>query len=136
MAGTGNGDGAGIVRDAEEYLQLVVGEVLAPHPQECVVCYVGRMVEEHGCDTTLRWAGRFRELRSPRATALEERLRSAGAYCDCEVLVNGFDLRREHLERDLHTDELARPERLPTCAGVARLDSTKPCGLWERRRRR
>ena len=60
-----------VVRDAEEYLQRVAQEVLVPHPQECVLCYVARMVEEHGCDSTLRWVGRFRELRSPLATGLE-----------------------------------------------------------------
>ena len=89
-----------VVRDAEEYLQHVVAEVMAPHPAECVLCYVARMLDEHGCDETLRWAGRFRELRSPRATALESRMQAAGGFCDCEVFSNGYRLRREHLERD------------------------------------
>ncbi|CAM4028529.1 DUF2695 domain-containing protein [Nocardioides marinus] len=125
-----------VVRDAEEYLQLVVAEVMAPHPAECVLCYVARMLGEHGCDETLRWTGRFRELRSPRATALEGRMQAVGGFCDCEVFLNGYRLRREHLERDIHTDELRAPDHPPTCAGVGRLDSTKPCTLWERSRRR
>ncbi|MBU2075515.1 MAG: DUF2695 domain-containing protein [Actinobacteria bacterium] len=125
-----------VVRDAEEYLQLVVAEVMAPHPAECVLCYVARMLGEHGCDETLRWTGRFRELRSPRATALEGRMQAVGGFCDCEVFLNGYRLRREHLERDVHTDELRAPDHPPTCAGVGRLDSTKPCTLWERSRRR
>ena len=125
-----------VVRDAEEYLQLVVAEVMAPHPAECVLCYVVRMLGEHGCDETLRWTGRFRELRSPRATALEGRMQAVGGFCDCEVFLNGYRLRREHLERDIHTDELRAPDHPPTCAGVGRLDSTKPCTLWERSRRR
>ena len=125
-----------VVRDAEEYLQLVVAEVMAPHPAECVLCYVARMLGEHGCDETLRWTGRFRELRSPRATALEGRMQAGGGFCDCEVFLNGYRLRREHLERDIHTDELRAPDHPPTCAGVGRLDSTKPCTLWERSRRR
>ena len=125
-----------VVRDAEEYLQLVVAEVMAPHPAECVLCYVARMLGEHGCDETLRWTGRFRELRSPRATALEGRMQAVVGFCDCEVFLNGYRLRREHLERDIHTDELRAPDHPPTCAGVGRLDSTKPCTLWERSRRR
>lgn len=123
---------ARVVRDAEEYLQRVAQEVLVPHPQECVLCYVARMVEEHGCDSTLRWVGRFRELRSPLATGLEERMRSVGGFCDCEVFGNGWGLAREHLVRDLDSDELEVPERLPTCAGVGRMDSTKPCRMWVR----
>ena len=123
---------ARVVRDAEEYLHRVAQEVLAPHPQECVLCYVARMVEEHGCDSTLRWVGRFRELRSPLATGLEERMRSVGGFCDCEVFGNGWGLAREHLVRDLDSDELEAPERLPTCAGVGRMDSTKPCRVWVR----
>jgi hypothetical protein len=123
---------ARVVRDAEEYLQRVAQEVLAPHTQECVLCYVARMVEEHDCDSTLRWVGRFRELRSPLATGLEERMRSVGGFCDCEVFGNGWGLAREHLVRDLDSDELEAPERLPTCAGVGRMDSTKPCRVWVR----
>lgn len=125
-----------VVRDAEEYLQRVVGEVLAPHPQECVLCYTARMLEEHGCDETLRWVGRFRELRSPRASGLEERMRRVGGSCDCEVFANGYGLAREHLVRDLDSDELEEPERLPPCAGVGRMDSTRPCRVWVRGRRR
>lgn len=123
-----------VIRDAEEYLALVVDEVLAPHPAECVLCYVVRMLDEHGCDNTLRWTSRFRELRSPRASALEDRMRAVGGCCDCEIFMNGFGLRREHLVRDLDTDELMEPEHPPSCAGVGRLDSTKPCAVWERRR--
>ena len=113
-----------VVRDAEEYLQLVVAEVMAPHPAECVLCYVARMLGEHVCDETLRWTGRFRELRSPRATALEGRMQAVGGFCDCEVFLNGYRLRREHLERDIHTDELRAPTTLlPVRASVG---STPP----------
>ena len=114
-----------VVRDAEEYLQLVVAEVMAPHPAECVLCYVTRMLGEHGCDETLRWT-----------TALEGRMQAVGGFCDCEIFLNGYRLRREHLERDVHTDELCAPDHPPPCAGVGRMDSTKPCTVWERSRRR
>lgn len=123
---------ARVVRDAEEYLQQVAGEVMAPHPQECVLCYVARMVEEHDCDSTLRWTARFRELRSPLASGLEERMRSVGGCCDCQIFAHGFGLSREHLVRDLDSDELEAPARLPSCTGVRRMDSTRPCRVWVR----
>lgn len=121
-----------VVRDVEDYLLRVAGEERAPHPQECVLCYVARMVDEHGCDSTLRWTGRFRELRSPLASGLEARMRAAGGSCDGEVVGVAHRLTREHLVRDVHTDELHRPDRMPPCTGVGQLDSTRPCRVWER----
>jgi hypothetical protein len=104
-----------------------------PEPQEgeCVVCFVARCVEELGCDATTRWSRRFRQLRVPGATGLENRL---GAACDCRVLAGGYRLARELMERDVHTDELRAPDRLPWCGGVRRT-SSRPCGNCERLRR-
>lgn len=121
-----------VVRDVEGYLARVAGEEHAPHPQECLLCYLARMLRDAGCGGALAWTGRFRELRSPLATGLEERMRSVGGACDCAVLVQGYRLTREHLVRDLATDELEPPERPPVCTGVGQLDSTRPCGVWER----
>lgn len=106
-----------------------------PREDECLLCYLHRTLEELGCDTTLRWARRYRDLVAPRATALEGRLASAGGFCDCEVFLNGWQLAREHCVRDVHTDELSAPDRLPGCEG-ARRGSTQPCRLWVRQRRR
>jgi len=122
-----------IVHDTEEYLRRVAHEVTAPYPDECVLCFAARMLDDHGCDHSLRWVRRFRDLRSPRATALERRMEDVGGSCDCEVFLNGFRPARHVLVRDLHTDELEAPEPFPPCAGV-RLTDSRPCTHWERGR--
>lgn len=123
-----------VADEAEQYLKILADPDSVPGEHECVACYVARMLTAHGCDTTLRWARRFRDLRSPTATALEHRLGSVGGFCDCEIFLNGYRLVRELLVRDVHTGELEAPPLPPLCAGVRRT-STKPCINWERRRR-
>ena len=110
-------------------------EPIDPQVGECVLCFVHRAVTELGCDTTLRWTTRFREVRVPGATALEKRTLEAGGSCDCEVFSDGYELVRECLERDVHTDELMLPAQRPTCGGVRRT-SARPCRNWQRVRRR
>jgi hypothetical protein len=113
----------------EHYLRAVVER--EPHEGECLVCFVERMVAEYGCDSSLLWATRFRDLRSPTATALEKRLRSKAVRCDCLVFQKAYQPVREVMVRDVHTDELERPKRMPPCAGVRRTN-TRPCAHWER----
>jgi hypothetical protein len=74
---------------------------------------------EFGC-TGLRWAKRYRDLREPRATALDRRLMSKGAGCDC--------LRREYKVYDPEGEEYESPVELPECKGV-RAGSVQPCDL-------
>lgn len=60
---------------------------------------------------TTRCAGpRYRDLTAPAATALEDGLGRAGGFCDCEVSLNGWQLARRRLVRDVRTDELEAPE--------------------------
>ncbi|HEY0949271.1 DUF2695 domain-containing protein [Nocardioides sp.] len=123
-----------VAEEAERYLQILADPRSEPAPTECLACFVARMLRDFGCDTTLRWAQRFRDLRSPTATGLERRLGNVGGFCDCEIFLNGYRLRRELLVRDLATDELEAPVDPPPCAGVRRT-STRPCANWERRSR-
>jgi hypothetical protein len=102
--------------------------VQEPQEGECLVCFVARMLDDHGCDATLLWSDRFREARSPTATGLEKRY---AVPCDCHVVAS-HRLVRTLMLRDVHTDELEMPPRLPTCAGVRRTN-TRPCANWERR---
>jgi hypothetical protein len=97
----------------------------SPHRGECLLCYVARMLATRGCDNTLRWARRWRDLRLPRATGLERRLRARGGYCDCEALMNGWALRSEleALDGDVEPDDPA------PCPGVPSR-SSQPCGQW------
>ena len=121
-----------VADEAERYLRILADPTSEPAPRECLACYVARMFTAHGCDTSLRWAQRFRELSSPTATGLERRLGNVGGFCDCEIFLNGYRLVRELLVRDLRTDELVAPDEPPVCAGVGRT-STKPCANWQRR---
>jgi Protein of unknown function (DUF2695) len=107
----------------------------APKKDECLFCYVYRMLASHGCDCTLRWARRWRDLRAPRATALERRLRSRGGYCDCEIFLNGWTASAAITRWDPVTEAEIWPEPMPACPGV-RPRSTQPCPLWRQRSRR
>lgn len=123
-----------IADEAGRYLQILADPRSTPGDHECLACFVARMLTDFGCDTTLRWAQRFRDVRSPAATGLERRLGNVGGFCDCEIFLNGYDLVRELMVRDVHTDELEPPAVPPPCAGVRRT-STRPCANWERIRR-
>jgi len=142
------------VQDAERVLADASLALLGPEPGECLLCYVHRMLVEFGCDCRLRFAAHYRDVRAPRATGLERRLGNTGGFCDCEIFLNGYDLRSEYwvpdialrqsaldqyelYQDELDGEELAEEEQtwpmpLPHCAGV-RAGSTQPCSLWYRR---
>lgn len=117
-------------QQAEEIVRSLSGELTTPRMRECLACYVARMLREFGCDCTLRFALRFRDLRAPRATALARRLGQMGGYCDCEIFLNGLILRQElaSLQQGV---EPSPTLRLPLCREV-RTGSTQPCNLWTR----
>lgn len=115
------------VDDLERELRTLAANLTTPRDGECLLCYVNRMLERHGC-TGLRWATRYRDLRAPRATALEQRLGRKGGYCDCEVFLNGYELRAAHWVTG-KDGEPTYPDPMPRCHGVRR-GSTQPCGLW------
>jgi hypothetical protein len=98
-----------------------------PEPEECLLCYVARMVAERGCDTTLRWARRWRALRLPGAAGLERDLRAHGGYCDCEIFTNGWMLASD-LEA-LDDDGDFEPGDPAPCPGVSS-GSSEPCSQW------
>ena len=109
-----------IDKEAEELVRGVAAALTAPRRDgECLLCFVARMLDDFGCDTTLRFAKRYRDLRATRATALEARLARMGGFCDCEIFMNGMTLAEHQLERD-ETGEARAPERLPICVGVRR----------------
>jgi hypothetical protein len=111
----------------ERELRHLALEITQPKPGECLHCYVYRMLE-FGC-SGLRWARRYRDMMAPRATALDKRLMSKGACCDCEIFMNGWSLRRAYRTYDPEGEEYEYPEELPDCKGV-RAGSVQPCGLW------
>lgn len=115
----------------ERELHEASRELTEPRAGECLPCYVYRQLE-FGCHG-LRWAARYRDLRAPRATALERNLMSKGAGCDCEIFYNAYTYREAHLVEDPETGDRDFPTEPPECLGVGR-GSTQPCGLWTRRR--
>ncbi len=85
-----------VADEAADYLRTVTSERTParaggdrPSPDECLRCYVDRMVLSHGCDTSLRFTRRWLDESSftnPRR--LLRWFQSSGGYCDCEVLMN------------------------------------------------
>ena len=133
----------------EDDLRRLSFALTTPHPGECLMCFVARQVEGFGCNCTLRWACHWRDMRVPRATALERRLAARGGFCDCEIFLNGWTLRDDLLvpypdspDQDVNhdpddTDDLddldpedwVWPSPLPGCCGVSSR-SSQPCALW------
>jgi len=118
-------EGANFFERVEQELQALSSELTLPRPRECLVCYVYRMLEFacHGH----HWMRRYRDLRAPRATALEERMERRGGYCDCEMLQNAFTPNPYIFERNDEGEYFMEP--MPACGGV-RAGSTQPCTLW------
>ena len=114
--------------ELEQHLSDLSTTLTAPEPTECLLCYVQRMLGAWGCDSTLRWARRWRDLRLPGATGLERRLESRGGFCDCEVFLNGWGLRADLLVPDADGEPTWPAGRLP-CAGVGPR-SSQPCASW------
>lgn len=117
--------------DIEADLRTLADSLTAPGAKECVLCYTARQVAEFGCDTTLRWATRWRDLRLPRATGLEKRLGRVGGFCDCEIFLNGWDLRDALCPLDDESEPVGWPDPLPSCALMS-VRSSQPCANWRR----
>lgn len=131
-----------LVTETEHHLRQLAAHLTDPQPGECLLCYVYRMLEL-GC-TGLRWASHYRDVRAPRATALERRLGQAGGYCDCEIFFNGYELasqywipEKEEVDEDgvTYVTDATYPEPMPACLRVGR-GSTRGCELWVRQYRR
>jgi hypothetical protein len=108
----------------ERELRHLSVQLTQPKPGECLHCYVYRMLE-FGC-TGLRWAKRYRDLKAPRATALDVRVMSKRAGCDREIFLNGWSMRREYQVYDQRRRNMTIRR---SCTGV-RAGSVQPCGLW------
>jgi hypothetical protein len=124
-----------IVDQAEALLRAVAEPDADPRPDECLLCYVRRRLRSRPCDHHRWWTTRFRDLRSPTATALEHRLLAQGVHCDCGLFERyGWRPGGALLRRDLVSTR-GPSDDLPACDGVHRT-STRPCAIWERRPQR
>ncbi|HEX4430488.1 MAG TPA: DUF2695 domain-containing protein [Frankiaceae bacterium] len=115
-----------IIDESEDFLRRRAAELTQPREGECLCCYVARLLVEFPCDNKLRHALHYRDVVAPRATGLARRLGRIGGYCDCELFMNGYQLRGADVD--------AAFDVLPTCEGVRR--SLQPCGNWVQIQRR
>jgi len=111
-----------IIDESEGFLRRRAAELTKPREAECLCCYVARLLVEYPCDGSLRHALHYRDVVAPLATSLATRLGQIGGYCDCEVFLNGYQLRGAD-------EEDAEFDVLPPCSGVRR-GSVQPCGKW------
>ena len=74
-----------IDQEAEEIVRALASDATEPHPGECLACHVARMLEDFGCDCTLRFARHYRDLRAPRASDLERRGVRRGSTQPCTL---------------------------------------------------
>lgn len=121
-----------IDEEAARLVSATAEQLTGVRDGECLYCYVARMLDEHGCDTTLRFARRYRDQRAPAATGLEDMLGDMGGFCDCEIFLNGMTLAGSSDPGDDETEETLLPKELPECRGVER-GSIMSCGVWEMR---
>jgi len=105
-----------IARAVESEIANLADRLTAPGPDECLRCFLIRMITEFGCDGTYRWTIRWRDVRATALSSLLSQLSRRGGFCDCEVLMNVFP--------DYPQVSVVLP-----CAGQSRLSSWKPCDL-------
>src|SRR5688500_18601353 len=100
-------DGVAIDEQLVQLMRRMATRLTQPRPGECLVCYVARMLDEFGCDNTLRFARAYRDQVAPRATGLERRLGDMGGFCDCEIFLNGMRLAPQLRTYDADGEEVA-----------------------------
>jgi Protein of unknown function (DUF2695) len=105
------------IRTMKEIIMLTDASTIPdPGENECLRCYLVRMLHISGCDGTHRWTTRWRDARAPRATGLLRKLASRGGICcDCEVIFNVWP-------------DYPETEALLPCAGTSP-GCTDPCDL-------
>ena len=113
---------------ADEMAQAVESEIAdlaeqltAPRRDECLRCYLLRLITEFGCDGTYRWTIRWRDVRASSPRSLLSLLSRRGGFCDCEVLMTVFP--------DYPQVSAALP-----CTGVGRPASWRSCDLRKLRK--
>lgn len=75
---------------AEEHVRALSDQLTAAGADECLLCYLNRLIAKFGCDGTLRWSARWRQAQPRSMPALLRRLERQGGFCDCEVIMNVF----------------------------------------------
>jgi hypothetical protein len=110
-----------LARAVESEIADLAERLTAPGPDECLRCFLLRMITEFGCDGTYRWTIRWRDVWAAQPRSLLNQLSRRGGYCDCEVLMNVFP-------------DYPQVSALLPCAGVARSGSWRSCNLRQLRK--
>lgn len=92
------------VDEAERLVAALAEEWTNPNG-ECLACYLIRMLEEFGCDGTLRWTRRWRDCEAPADKNLLRRFKARTLHYDSDVMIN--------IVPDVIPDD---DGRLPPCA--------------------
>ncbi|HEY1623820.1 MAG TPA: DUF2695 domain-containing protein [Streptosporangiaceae bacterium] len=104
-----------------------------PVREECLRCYLARMIRAHGCDNTMKWTLRWRDRRAPGDVQLLDNLEERGGICcDCEVVFNVWQGEEEDWPpAEEQGDRSGTAGPLPSrCAGAAGGDPLMLCARW------
>jgi Protein of unknown function (DUF2695) len=77
----------------EHELQLLSQQLTAPLPNECLYCYLCRMIDEFWCCGDHRFTKTWADGRRVRGRPIVDWARATHGYCDCEVLLNSLGRR-------------------------------------------
>lgn len=72
----------------EQKKDLIANIPFSPSLFESLFNYLDEVLEEHGCDDTLKYTERFLEDNELPMEKSLNWLRDNGGFCDCEVLAN------------------------------------------------
>ncbi|WP_125612715.1 DUF2695 domain-containing protein [Specibacter cremeus] len=114
--------------DVDRSVNELAREMMTPEPNECLPCFVQRMVMLEGCENDLGWTGFYLARYSSSFTGLERLLDTIGGDCDCEVVEDVY-ARREELWNADRCPGCGVPLESPGCRGVGG-SPLQPCGLW------
>jgi uncharacterized protein DUF2695 len=108
-----------VVDDVDQHLSLLAETLTAVHKNECLYCYLVRMLDAFGCPSgSHRWTEHWIGAQPRRADwVLGWAQRSGGCCCDCEVVMNVFrrDVRTERRHLVLRCAASCAPgEALPS----------------------
>jgi len=124
-------DGDSVESQVEREFWQLAGALMAPHHNECLVCFLLRAVSVLE-PTGFAMTQVFRDANAPRATGLDARLERLGVHGDAHLLRWGV-VANGMIWMDERCVDCGMPTEAPPCFGV-RKGSTQPCGLWIWRR--
>ena len=101
--------------DPEAYAAELAERWTGARPDECLYCYLGRVLGEFGCHGAHEWTKRWCDAQSmATGWVLRWGRRNGGCCCDCEVVMNVF---RDDRRSKRHTQLRCAPSYSPEASG-------------------